>query len=295
MAPFGLSALSSLLRGSGTGRPAQAPPASWQRPIGQGWEAPYTVRYASNLDDGPNHGAPLGGFGAGCIGRGPDGSFNLWHLDGGEHWFGVLPDCQFALFEHDGTASRARALAMAPERDDSRPEASERPLGRWQWLEGRGSRHLRRPLPAPLVRLPGRLPRRGQLRGLQPDPPRRLPAHQLPGGGVPLAAGQPHQKAPGSLVAAELAQHRGLVHQHRSQRSRHLPRRRQSGAQLPARHRSGGGPAQPLDRRSRPQGRAAGGGAQPADRRGGGSVVPGGARPARGGGGDALQPLGSQR
>ncbi|EAQ76043.1 MULTISPECIES: GH116 family glycosyl hydrolase [unclassified Synechococcus] len=144
MAPFGLSALSSLLRGSGTGRPAQAPPASWQRPIGQGWEAPYTVRYASNLDDGPNHGAPLGGFGAGCIGRGPDGSFNLWHLDGGEHWFGVLPDCQFALFEHDGTASRARALAMAPERDDSRPEASERPLGGWQWLEGEAGTYAAR-------------------------------------------------------------------------------------------------------------------------------------------------------
>ncbi len=138
MAPFGLSALSSLLRGPGAGRSAQAPPASWQRPIGQGWEAPYTVRYASNLDDGPNHGAPLGGFGAGCIGRGPDGSFNLWHLDGGEHWFGVLPDCQFALYEHDGTASRARALALAPERDDSRPEASGRPLGRWQWLEKEG-------------------------------------------------------------------------------------------------------------------------------------------------------------
>ncbi len=138
MAPFGLSALSSLLRGPGAGRPAQAPPASWQRPIGQGWEAPYTVRYASNLDDGPNHGAPLGGFGAGCIGRGPDGNFNLWHLDGGEHWFGMLPDCQFALFEHDGTASRARALALAPERDDSRPEASGRPLGRWQWLEKEG-------------------------------------------------------------------------------------------------------------------------------------------------------------
>ncbi len=139
MAAFGLSALSSLLRRPGAGRPAQAPPASWQRPIGQGWEDPYTVRYASNLDDGPNHGAPLGGFGAGCIGRGPDGSFNLWNLDGGEHWFGVLPDCQFALFEHDGEASRARALARAPERDDSRPDAGEPPLGHWQWLGGESS------------------------------------------------------------------------------------------------------------------------------------------------------------
>jgi non-lysosomal glucosylceramidase len=91
------------------------------------------VRYASNLDDGPNHGAPLGGFGAGCIGRGPDGSFNLWHLDGGEHWFGTLPDCQFALFEHDGRQSKAHALATAPLRDDSRPDAPQPPLAAWSW------------------------------------------------------------------------------------------------------------------------------------------------------------------
>ena len=62
MARFGLSALTSLLKGIG------APPtgsSSWSRPFGLGWEQPYTVRYASNLDDGPNHGMPLGGFGAG--------------------------------------------------------------------------------------------------------------------------------------------------------------------------------------------------------------------------------------
>ncbi|MCT0229596.1 bile acid beta-glucosidase [Synechococcus sp. CS-1324] len=131
MAPFGLSALQNLRRG---GRKRwQAPPASWQRPFGLGWEAPYTVRYASNLDDGPNHGLPLGGFGAGCLGRAPDGSFNLWHLDGGEHWFGAVPDCQFALFENDGKTQRAFALATEPQRDDSRPEADTPPLAAWQW------------------------------------------------------------------------------------------------------------------------------------------------------------------
>jgi non-lysosomal glucosylceramidase len=129
MARFGLSALTSLLKGNG------APPAgssSWSRAFGLGWEQPYTVRYASNLDDGPNHGMPLGGFGAGCIGRAPDGSFNLWHLDGGEHWFGNLPDCQFALFETDGDQSRAHALAVQPEADASRPAAGE-PLSAWSW------------------------------------------------------------------------------------------------------------------------------------------------------------------
>ena len=129
MARFGLSALTSLLKGNGA---PTAGSSSWSRAFGLGWEQPYTVRYASNLDDGPNHGMPLGGFGAGCIGRAPDGSFNLWHLDGGEHWFGTLPDCQFALYESDGQQSRAHALAVKPEVDASRPAAGE-PLSAWSW------------------------------------------------------------------------------------------------------------------------------------------------------------------
>ena len=131
MARFGLTALKSLLRRTPRSAPP-APAASWSRPFGLGWDSPYTVRYASNLDDGPNHGMPLGGFGAGCIGRAPDGSFNLWHLDGGEHWFGTLPDCQFALFESNGQRQRAHALAVKPPVDASRPEAGE-PLGAWSW------------------------------------------------------------------------------------------------------------------------------------------------------------------
>jgi len=54
----------------------EIPAAAWKRPLGKGWEKPYSVRYASNLDDGPWHGMPLGGFGAGCIGRSPKGDFN---------------------------------------------------------------------------------------------------------------------------------------------------------------------------------------------------------------------------
>jgi len=131
MARFGLTALKSLLRRTPRNH-WRAPQASWSRPFGQGWESPYTVRYASNLDDGPNHGMPLGGFGAGCIGRAPDGNFNLWHLDGGEHWFGTLPDCQFALFESNGQRQRAHALAVQPKADGSRPGAGE-PLSSWQW------------------------------------------------------------------------------------------------------------------------------------------------------------------
>ncbi|KKZ10014.1 MAG: hypothetical protein TQ37_10210, partial [Candidatus Synechococcus spongiarum 15L] len=78
----------------GRSRP-QSPKAAWQRALGQGWQKPFTGRSASNLDDGPWHGAPLGGFGAGCFGRSSRGDITLWHLDGGEHWFGSIPDCQY--------------------------------------------------------------------------------------------------------------------------------------------------------------------------------------------------------
>ena len=104
----------------------EVPPAAWQRSMGQGWENPYTVRYPSNLDDGPWHGMPLGGFGAGCIGRSPKGDFNLWHLDGGNHIFKSLPACQFGLYEHqEGEAPQAYALCTEAPTDGS--------LSRWQW------------------------------------------------------------------------------------------------------------------------------------------------------------------
>ena len=133
----GLRALQELMR-RGSDRSKPAPPASWSRPIGMGWEQPYTVRYASNLDDGPWHGAPLGGFGAGCLGRSSRGDFNLWHLDGGEHWYGQLPDCQFALYESDGDQSRAYALATQPEIpasaiDELKARGDRQPLSAWQW------------------------------------------------------------------------------------------------------------------------------------------------------------------
>ena len=132
MAPLGLSALRSLLRRSPRPQAWTPPEASWSRPFGLGWDQPYTVRYASNLDDGPWHGMPLGGFGSGCIGRSSRGDFNLWHLDGGEHWYGTIPDCQFSLFENNGSSKRAHALALKPEADASRSNSGE-PLAAWNW------------------------------------------------------------------------------------------------------------------------------------------------------------------
>ncbi|QNP29608.1 GH116 family glycosyl hydrolase [Cylindrospermopsis curvispora] len=100
---------------------SEIPPHTWKRAIGQGWERPYTVRYPSNLDDGPFHGMPLGGFGAGCIGRSSRGDFNLWHIDGGEHVFKNVPGCQFSIF----TSGQAYALSTQPPEDNT--------LQTWQW------------------------------------------------------------------------------------------------------------------------------------------------------------------
>ena len=121
MAFFGFSALRSLFKRGTSLKSGTMPAASWARPLGLGWQKPYTVRYESNLDDGPWHGMPLGGFGAGCIGRSSRGDFNLWNLDGGEHWQGSIPDCQFALFERQVDQRQAHALAIEPQRDDSQP------------------------------------------------------------------------------------------------------------------------------------------------------------------------------
>jgi non-lysosomal glucosylceramidase len=108
-----------------TNQPSSTIPAcAWKRPIGLGWEKPYTVRYPSNIDDGPWHGMPLGGFGGGCIGRSHRGDFNFWHIDGGEHVFQNIPGCQFSVFEKT-TTTQAYALSTTAPEDGT--------LAAWQW------------------------------------------------------------------------------------------------------------------------------------------------------------------
>lgn len=113
----------------------QIPPYTWQCEIGKKWADPYTVRYKSNLDDGPNHGMPLGGFGAGCIGRSPSGDFNLWHIDGGNHLFKSLPACQFSVFEQpEGGEAQVYAMTTEIPEDGS--------LSSWScYPQGKGNYH----------------------------------------------------------------------------------------------------------------------------------------------------------
>ncbi|MEB3211225.1 MAG: GH116 family glycosyl hydrolase [Leptolyngbyaceae bacterium] len=110
------------------------PEFTWNRPIGEGWAHPYRVRYSSNLDDGPWHGMPLGGFGAGCVGRSHRGDFNLWHIDGGEHVFQSMPACQFSIFEETSESRQAFALCT---------DASLSPeLADWEWYPVSVHQHL---------------------------------------------------------------------------------------------------------------------------------------------------------
>jgi non-lysosomal glucosylceramidase len=108
------------------------PKIAWTRPIGQPFTSYYKKRYETILDDGPNHGMPLGGFGAGCIGRSHQGDFNLWHLDSGDHYFRSQPACQFALFEQvQGSKPQAKVLSTTKPTDGS--------LSSWDWTYPQGA------------------------------------------------------------------------------------------------------------------------------------------------------------
>ncbi|BAC90401.1 gll2460 [Gloeobacter violaceus PCC 7421] len=124
-APAGTTATLAALR-------AEVPKAGWTYPIGQPIADAFKVRYPSNIDDGYWHGMPLGGFGAGCIGRSHRGDFTLWHLDSGDHYFRSQPVCQFALFEQsEGAKPRAKVLCTEKPADGS--------LGAWDWTYPKGA------------------------------------------------------------------------------------------------------------------------------------------------------------
>ena len=75
------------------------PSAAWARPIGQPVVSPPRAKADHPLvDDGPFQGAPLGGIGAGTIGRTFRGDFARWHLDIGRHRYEPLPANMFSLF-----------------------------------------------------------------------------------------------------------------------------------------------------------------------------------------------------
>ncbi|MBN1798724.1 MAG: hypothetical protein JW822_09105 [Spirochaetales bacterium] len=104
-------------------RPSSVPEAAWARSMGMACEEagkPYTWHV---VDDPVWAGAPLGGIGAGSIGRSYRGDFSRWHLDIGSHTYKPIPACQFSLYTDDGSTKQAHVLSPYKPAD----------LSAWNW------------------------------------------------------------------------------------------------------------------------------------------------------------------
>jgi non-lysosomal glucosylceramidase len=75
------------------------------------------------IDDGAWGGVPIGGMGAGSIGRTHRGDFARWHLDVGEHRFETVPANQFSVFVERAGVRSAQVLSTI------KPDA----LPDWGW------------------------------------------------------------------------------------------------------------------------------------------------------------------
>ena len=111
-------------------------PYAWRRPIGLPYDGPERARQdvaGPLIDDGPWGGVPLGGLGAGSIGRTHRGDFARWHLDVGRHRFETVPADQFSVFVEKGGVHSAHVLSTI------RPET----LRSWNWdlPDGAGTYH----------------------------------------------------------------------------------------------------------------------------------------------------------
>ncbi len=109
-----------------TVRPAHIPEAAWVRPVGLPHEDPGRPRTSYPIvNDGPYNGAPLGGMGAGSIGRSFRGDFTRWHLDVGVHRQETLPASMFSVYMQQGEQTVTQALYTGA------PQG--RHLSAWQW------------------------------------------------------------------------------------------------------------------------------------------------------------------
>jgi non-lysosomal glucosylceramidase len=109
---------------------------AWRRPIGVPYGGPERARQDVSsplIDDGPWGGVPLGGLGAGSIGRTHRGDFARWHLDVGRHRFETVPADQFSVYVARGQTRSAHVLSTI------RPNT----LRSWNWdlPEGAGTYH----------------------------------------------------------------------------------------------------------------------------------------------------------
>jgi non-lysosomal glucosylceramidase len=91
-------------------RPDYIPQAAWAHTMGTPYREagrPYSWHI---MDDPPWSGAPLGGMGAGSIGRSYRGDFSRWHMDIGTHAYKPVPACAFSVFTDDGNTKQAHVM-----------------------------------------------------------------------------------------------------------------------------------------------------------------------------------------
>ena len=111
------------------------PRAAWSHPLGMGCaEVGRPIeRVGALTDDGPWAGVPIGGLGAGSIGRTQRGDFARWHLRVGHHRYAPVPACAFSIFVADSLGG-SQAHVLSTLRPDAGPTA-------WTWdlPEGAGT------------------------------------------------------------------------------------------------------------------------------------------------------------
>ncbi len=93
------------------------------------------------IDDGPWGGVPLGGLGAGSIGRTHRGDFARWHLDPGDHRFESIAASQFSLFVERSSEDREGMARSAHVLTTFRPDPGTLPEWGWDWPIGAGTYH----------------------------------------------------------------------------------------------------------------------------------------------------------
>ncbi len=115
---------------------AAIPSAAWMRPLGL--DCPNAAVAADVpeplIDDGPYQGLPLGGLGAGAVGRSFRGDWSRWHLEVGQHTYAPAWANQFSVFWQQGDTSTAQVLCTAA------PDAGL-PTWRWRYPVGAGTYH----------------------------------------------------------------------------------------------------------------------------------------------------------